>query len=424
MKQLKFFLFIFVFGMLILVPYNTKALENKVVSCDYQFTNSSGNDVKLEYKVYSDGTVKKPFSDGSLYADDGVAWYHSDRFSTIYYNAAKLNSSTITCPSIYVQDTEYGVTVYPYPLNSKSCTGRCYNISAATPRLSKWAEDTGIKVKKVLSTCTGSSMGFYNRKSYVLPYFRLYSDGTKEWSVDGEIYVPVTNAITGTVDDERFSITINDSLIASIFSSSKTTCPSQIYRCVTKSKNGYSYELSANANYCTKDDLGDSDGQGYGSGYFGGAFGDPTGDNSGSSGSGSSGSGSSGDSGIDHSSGDYYNQPGSIGIDELRDEINSYNPDADCNSLLGSTQNEESVAWLLQQLLNYVKILGPILVVILSSLDFAKAIIASDDDNMKKAERKLMIRLILAVALFLIPTLVSVLLNIFGITTDQICGLK
>ena len=75
--------------------------------------------------------------------------------------------------------------------------------------------------------------------------------------------------------------------------------------------------------------------------------------------------------------------------------------------------------------MNYIKILGPILVVILSSMDFVKAIIASDDESMKKAEKKLMIRLVLAVALFLIPTLVSVMLNIFGYTADgQLCLLK
>ena len=88
-------------------------------------------------------------------------------------------------------------------------------------------------------------------------------------------------------------------------------------------------------------------------------------------------------------------------------------------------ENEESVAWLLQQILNYIKILGPILVVILSSMDFAKAIIASDDESMKKAEKKLMIRLVLAVALFLVPTLVSVMLSIFGYTSEgQLCLLK
>ena len=72
-----------------------------------------------------------------------------------------------------------------------------------------------------------------------MSFFRLYSDGTKEWSVDGETYVPVTNAITGTVSGEKFTIIVNDSLIASIYSSSKTTCPSQIYRCVTQTEDGY-----------------------------------------------------------------------------------------------------------------------------------------------------------------------------------------
>lgn len=400
--------------MLFLVPYNTKALENKVVSCDYQFTNSNGKKVSLEYEIYSDGSVKSPFTDGSLYLKDGASWYHADRFSSIYYSVAKINNSTITCPSIFVQENESGVTVYPYPLNSSVCTGRCYNISSATPKLTSWAEKKGITSKRVVSTCTGSSVGFYNRKSYVLPYFRLYSDGTKEWSLDGENYTSISKAITGKVANDKFSMTVNDSLIKSIFSTSKVSCPTQIYRCVSSSNDGYSYELSAGANACSRDELGNSDGQGFGSGYFGGAFGDPETDDE----------GSSSESGTNHGSGSAYSKPGSVTLDDLKDDINSYNSDADCNSLLGSTEDEESVAWLFQQLLNYVKILGPILVVILSSLDFAKAIIASDDENMKKAERKLMIRLILAVALFLIPTLVGVLLNIFGITTDQICGLE
>ena len=408
MKQLKFSFFLLVFGLLFCIPYNTNAAGNQVVSCNYQFTNQNGEEVELTYDIYSDGSVELPFSNGTLYARDGVSWYHSDRFSSIYYNVAKIDNSTITCPSIYVQENNLGVTVYPGPNYSDSCTGRCYNITAATPKLTDWAERNGIQSKKVLSTCAGPSVGFYNRQSYLMSFFRLYSDGTKEWSVDGETYVPVTNAITGTVSGEKFTITVNDSLIDSIYSSSKTTCPSQIYRCVTQTDDGYSYELSAGANYCKNDELSTSDGQQFGSGYFGGAFGEP---------------GDESSEGNDHSS-DSYSKPGSVTIDTLREDLESYNQNSDCNSLLGSTEDEESVAWLLQQILNYVKILGPILVVILSSLDFAKAIITSDDDSMKKAEKKLVIRLVLAVALFLIPTLVSVLLNIFGITTDEICGLQ
>ena len=205
------------------------------------------------------------------------------------------------------------------------------------------------------------------------------------------------------MNGEKFSISVNDSLLDTIYGSSKTSCPTSIYRCVSKTEDGYSYELSTSAGYCTNDELSTEDGQAFGSSYYNGSFGDPDSDSS--------------------SSNDNY-QPVSVTIDDLREDLNSYNQDAECNSILGSTEDEESVAWLLQQLLNYIKILGPILVVILSSLDFAKAIITSDDESMKKAEKKLAIRLVLAIALFLIPTLVSVLLDTFGITTDAICGLK
>lgn len=413
MKRFRFSLLIFVFGLLLLFPYNTNALGNKVATCNYEFTNQNGKDISLKYNIYSDGSVDLPFSDGTLYARDGASWYHSDAFASSFYDASKVSSSTVTCPSIYVQENDLGVTVYPYPLNNDSCSGHCYNITASSPKLSSWAKDSGVKSKKVVSTCTGSSMGFYSRQSYVYPTFRLFSDGSKEWSVDGKNFVSVNKAISGTVAGEKFSITVNDSLLNSVFSNSKASCPSQIYRCVTSSNGGYSYELSRGSSFCTNDELSTSDGQQFGSKYASGAFGEPTDNSSNSSGS-SSGHGS-----------ESYSKPDSeLTTDDLKDDFDFSDDVQDCNSLLGSTQDEESVAWLLQQILNYVKILGPILVVILSSLDFAKAIVASDDDNMKKAEKKLVIRLILAVALFLIPTLVSVLLNIFGITTDQICALS
>lgn len=101
----------------------------------------------------------------------------------------------------------------------------------------------------------------------------------------------------------------------------------------------------------------------------------------------------------------------------------SSNGSEECNVLLGDKDNEdyeESVAWLVQKLLDYLKILGPILVVILSSVDFATAIVSSNDDTMKKAQKKLITRLIAAVLLFLIPTVVGVLLDIFGITSCNI----
>ena len=109
--------------------------------------------------------------------------------------------------------------------------------------------------------------------------------------------------------------------------------------------------------------------------------------------------------------------------DQVGDLTSGYNQNHDCNTLLGSTTDENSVAWLLQKILNYIQILGPLLVVILSSIDFAQVIIHSDDDALAKAKKKLVIRLVLALALFFIPYIVKTLLNVFGLSTDATCGL-
>ena len=98
---------------------------------------------------------------------------------------------------------------------------------------------------------------------------------------------------------------------------------------------------------------------------------------------------------------------------------------ASCSdSLLGNPEDEDSVAWLLQKLLNMIKIVGPILVIVLSSVDFLKVIVKSDDDAMAGATRKLGYRLILAGLLFFIPTIVTAILQLFGITSDPTCGIE
>ena len=98
---------------------------------------------------------------------------------------------------------------------------------------------------------------------------------------------------------------------------------------------------------------------------------------------------------------------------------------ADCgDSLLGNPNDENSVAWLLQTLLNYIKVIGPVLVIVLSSVDFLKVIVKSDDDAMAAATKKLGYRLILAALLFFIPTIVTAILQLFGITSDSTCGIQ
>lgn len=113
--------------------------------------------------------------------------------------------------------------------------------------------------------------------------------------------------------------------------------------------------------------------------------------------------------------------------DTINDILEETGKDQGCtgsNSLLGDPNDESSVAWLLQQILNFIKILGPILVVILSSVDFIQVIVKSDDESMGKAQKKLIKRLVLAALLFVIPSLVQTILEVFGITGDPTCGLS
>ena len=112
-------------------------------------------------------------------------------------------------------------------------------------------------------------------------------------------------------------------------------------------------------------------------------------------------------------------------INKWGDESNKEQTCDPDNSLLGDPENPKSVAWLLQKILNYIKIIGPILVVILSSIDFGKVIFAGDDDSMGKARKKLFYRLVLAALLFFIPVIVEALLGIFGLTSSATtCGIK
>ena len=87
----------------------------------------------------------------------------------------------------------------------------------------------------------------------------------------------------------------------------------------------------------------------------------------------------------------------------------------DCPDIIN--MDEGKLGWLLNTILNYIRVIGPVLVVLLSAIDFIKAIVGTDEKAMKEAQSKLIIRLVAAIALFLIPTLVQLLLSFINATT-------
>lgn len=90
-----------------------------------------------------------------------------------------------------------------------------------------------------------------------------------------------------------------------------------------------------------------------------------------------------------------------MGYDKIDNVVTS------CETLLGEDLRNEINSWFL-----YIKIAVPIILIVMGSLDFGKAFISSDEDAMKKAQKKFIMRLIIAIVIFFIPAIVNALLNI------------
>lgn len=83
---------------------------------------------------------------------------------------------------------------------------------------------------------------------------------------------------------------------------------------------------------------------------------------------------------------------------------------------------------LISDVLNWIRILAPCLLLVLIGVDFGGAVLQQDNDILKKATGKIVKRCIATVLLFLVPTIIRVLLNLKGvrdtleIPNDPLCG--
>lgn len=80
----------------------------------------------------------------------------------------------------------------------------------------------------------------------------------------------------------------------------------------------------------------------------------------------------------------------------------------------------------MQLILNYIRIAGIVLTVVLSTMDYTKTIFSTDDKSNEKANKRFSTRLIVVALLFLIPSVLTFVLNLFNIqgTGDNgTCGI-
>lgn len=107
--------------------------------------------------------------------------------------------------------------------------------------------------------------------------------------------------------------------------------------------------------------------------------------------------------------------------DLVRDnELNMY-PVVDCKGLLGQDLIDK-----INSYLDIIKIIIPIILIGFGVLDFTKAIFAGEED-MKKAQKSFFQRIVIAIIIFLTPTVVNLLLNlanqVWPIITPNSCGI-
>ena len=87
-----------------------------------------------------------------------------------------------------------------------------------------------------------------------------------------------------------------------------------------------------------------------------------------------------------------------------------------CQGILG-----EDLTALLKDALRLMQIAGPILVIIMTIIDLIKATANGGKDDLSKVGKKTVKRLIYAVLLFLIPTILNWAFSIFGVY--GVCGI-
>ena len=93
----------------------------------------------------------------------------------------------------------------------------------------------------------------------------------------------------------------------------------------------------------------------------------------------------------------------------------------DCDKLIDDDLKE-----IIDEILQYPRIIVPILVILLGMLDLGKAVIAQKEDEMKKAQATFIKRLIIGVAFFFIPAIVDVIMWLANIVWNGMyptCGI-
>ncbi len=92
----------------------------------------------------------------------------------------------------------------------------------------------------------------------------------------------------------------------------------------------------------------------------------------------------------------------------------------------GFCANTANIWQIVGYILLILKIVIPILLILYGMIDLGKAVVAAKDDEIKKATKQLAFRAIAGIAVFFVPTIIGLLVNMLSIFSDarddfQVC---
>lgn len=91
--------------------------------------------------------------------------------------------------------------------------------------------------------------------------------------------------------------------------------------------------------------------------------------------------------------------------------------DVDCQP----TSTLVNVIAIVRLVMNIICIAVPIIMILMGTIDLFKAVTAGKDDDIKKKQKALITRIIAGVLVFLVPTIVSVLMDLIGVSKWRTC---
>ena len=86
-----------------------------------------------------------------------------------------------------------------------------------------------------------------------------------------------------------------------------------------------------------------------------------------------------------------------------------------CQYILGDPSKEGDFAYYLDMTFRFIKFLAPVILIVMSIIDYVKVIATSDADALKKVNKKTITRIIFTLLIFVLPILISLILNILGL---------